>query len=149
MFVMKSIEQEDDKPVYSIGSAARMLGISVHTVRMYEKEGLIIPQRKEGRNRLYSDFDIERLRCVRREINNKKYSIPAIQTILSLYPCWVDKACSAEERKNCPAYQNGDKPCWSYPHKHDACTGEDCRNCLVYRNIHCGKIKEKIIEITK
>ncbi len=136
----------DEKPIYSIGSAARLLDISVHTLRMYEKEGLIIPQRTLGKNRLYSEYDIERIRCIRSEINNKKYSIPAIQTILSFYPCWTEIKCSAEDRGKCPAYQNGDKPCWSYRHTDNACAGRDCRSCPVYRNIHCGKIKSKIIE---
>lgn len=146
---MMNFESEDnDKPIYSIGSAARLLNISVHTLRMYEKEGLIIPQRITGKNRLYSEFDIERIRCIRNEINNKKYSIRAIQTILSLYPCWKDINCSRENRQSCPAYLNGDKPCWTYKHSENACADKDCRNCQVYRNIHCGKIKSKIIECT-
>jgi predicted site-specific integrase-resolvase len=33
----------DYEPIYTIGPAAQKLGISVPTLRLYEKEGLIIP----------------------------------------------------------------------------------------------------------
>ena len=56
------------EPVYAISTAARLLGISVHTLRMYEKEGLIVPFKSNGNQRKYSDMDLERLRCIRRAI---------------------------------------------------------------------------------
>lgn len=34
----------DDTPLYSIGTAARMLGISVHTLRMYDREHCAAPR---------------------------------------------------------------------------------------------------------
>ena len=49
-----------DTPLYSIGTAARVLGISVHTMRMYERSGLIVPFIRETNQRLYSERDIER-----------------------------------------------------------------------------------------
>ena len=64
-------EARSEEPLYSIGTAARMLGISVHTVRMYEREGLVIPFRKESHQRLFSDADIERLRCTRQTITKE------------------------------------------------------------------------------
>ncbi len=136
------------KPIYSIGSVARKLGISVHTIRMYERACLIIPYKAIGKNRLYSEDDVERLKCIREEINTKKYSIPAIQTILSLFPCWKEIGCSDEDRTKCNAYNNGDKPCWSYNHEGGACEDLECRTCNVYREIRCNNIKQKILEIT-
>lgn len=44
-----------DTPLYPIGTAARMLGVSVHTLRMYERKGLIIPHHAESNQRLYTD----------------------------------------------------------------------------------------------
>ncbi len=146
---MKNSEILDStQPIYSIGSAARLLTISVHTIRMYEKAGLIIPHKVEGKNRLYSELDIERLRCIRREINNKKYSISAIQRILSFYPCWIEKQCSDNERSQCSAYQNGTQPCWTYKHIDNICSDIDCYSCSVYRDVECDRIKEKIIKYT-
>ncbi|MDE3059313.1 MAG: MerR family transcriptional regulator, partial [Bacteroidota bacterium] len=46
--------------------AAQLVGISVHTLRMYEIEGLIIPFKKDSGQRLYSDLDVERLKCLRK-----------------------------------------------------------------------------------
>ena len=52
---------DDTEPVFSIGIVAKKLGVSVSTVRMYEKEGLIIPYRTETGRRLYSFFDLKRI----------------------------------------------------------------------------------------
>ncbi|CUT05716.1 MerR family DNA-binding transcriptional regulator [Candidatus Kryptonium thompsonii] len=41
---MKPINERD--PVFPISVVAERLGISEHTIRMYEREGLIIPYKK-------------------------------------------------------------------------------------------------------
>ena len=51
----------NEEPLYPIGTAARMLNVSVHTLRLYEREGLILPHRKDTGHRLYSNADIERV----------------------------------------------------------------------------------------
>ena len=63
----------DEEPLYTISIAARLVRrdkpeetpIHPQTLRMYEKEGLVSPQRV-GKNRLYSDSDIERVRQIQR-----------------------------------------------------------------------------------
>lgn len=45
----KNIEQSE--PIYSISTAARLLKISVHTLRMYEREGLFIPHKNTCKER--------------------------------------------------------------------------------------------------
>ncbi|MCX8056055.1 MAG: MerR family transcriptional regulator, partial [Ignavibacteria bacterium] len=82
-----------DKPKYKISEAAKILGISVHTLRMYEREGLILPFKKTTNQRLYSEKDIERLKCIRNSINEKKISIEGIKRIFSLIPCWAIVNC--------------------------------------------------------
>ncbi|EIB6518855.1 TPA: MerR family transcriptional regulator [Enterococcus faecalis] len=42
---------------YKIGEFAKILGVSVHTLRYYEKEGLIIPEKRERNLRYYSEED--------------------------------------------------------------------------------------------
>jgi len=64
-----------DEPKYTISNAAKLMGISVHTLRMYEREGLIIPFKKESNQRLYSDRDLERVKCIRKTINDDKIHI--------------------------------------------------------------------------
>ena len=53
------------EPRYVISIAARMLGVHTHTLRYYERVGLLEPARSESNLRLYSDQDIERLRRIR------------------------------------------------------------------------------------
>jgi len=56
---------EGSEPRYVISIAARMLGVHTHTLRYYERVGLLEPARSESNLRLYSDQDIERLRRIR------------------------------------------------------------------------------------
>ncbi len=134
-----------EEPVYSISIAAKLLNISIHTLRMYERENLIIPFKKESNHRLYSQSDIERLSCIRRAINELKISIAGIKTIYSLIPCWKVVNCSEEDRNNCQAFISHSNPCWSYDHKNNICEGHECRECTVYKDFtDCKTIKEKI-----
>ncbi len=138
-----------DIPLFPISTVARILGVSVHTLRLYEREGLIIPFRKETGHRLYSYADIERLRCIRESINQRKISIEGIKTIYSLIPCWSIKGCSEKDRMNCQAIINHSKPCWSFKHEKNVCSCSDCRDCNVYQNFSdCKSIKENIAELT-
>jgi len=142
-------EQNKSVPLYSISSAARMLNISVHTLRMYEREGLILPFKKDTHHRLYSEHDIERLKCIRKSIKEKKFTIPAIKTMYSFIPCWDIKKCSKDERDMCPAFLKSEGPCWSYHHSENSCSDKDCRNCNIYTDFNnCEKIREKIKEYT-
>ncbi len=77
---------DPDTPLYSIGSAARMLNISVQTVRMYENEGLIIPYGTTVGSHFYSDADIERLEYIRKAINEEKISINEMKRIHAMIP---------------------------------------------------------------
>lgn len=47
-----------DKAIYSIGACAKQTGLSIDTLRYYEKEGLLEPQRDTNGRRQYSDGDL-------------------------------------------------------------------------------------------
>ncbi len=51
---------------YAIGEFSLITGISIYTLRYYEKEGLIIPERKRNGRRLYSDNDITWIQFIKR-----------------------------------------------------------------------------------
>ncbi len=53
------------EPMYVISVTAKMVGIEAHTLRYYEKLGLIQPHRSEGNIRFYSQDDVDRLRYVK------------------------------------------------------------------------------------
>lgn len=136
-------------PVYSIGTVARILGVSVFTLRMYEREGLILAEKSESNQRRYSQNDVERLKCIRRAITEQKFGIAGIKTIFSMIPCWTIAHCSEEDRKNCEAYTGHAGPCWSYRHKNNTCATRGCRDCAVYKDFaDCRKVKQSIINIS-
>lgn len=53
-----------DERLYSIGEASELVGVSVHTLRFYDKEGLFLaPLRRDAANRrLFSEQDVGWLR---------------------------------------------------------------------------------------
>jgi MerR family transcriptional regulator/heat shock protein HspR len=138
----------NDIPVYTISNAANLLHISVHTLRMYEREGLIIPFKKESNQRLYSEKDLERVRCIRKAITEDKMGIDGIRKMLSLIPCWGIINCPIKERVECKAYLGYSKPCWMLKHKDNVCEDKNCRECEVYSSFgDCKSIKEKLKEL--
>ena len=52
----------DSEPKYVISVTARIVGIETHTLRYYERLGLVQPYRSEGNIRYYSESDVEQLR---------------------------------------------------------------------------------------
>jgi MerR family transcriptional regulator/heat shock protein HspR len=146
---MVNINVANSEPIFTISTAAKLLQISVHTLRMYEREGLIIPFQKKSKQRLYSKADIERLECVRKAINEAKISINGIKMLYSLIPCWQIINCSAKNRKICTAYNHHSEPCWLSNHPNTICSKMECRECEVYTSFgNCSSIKEKIKAIT-
>jgi len=133
------------KPIYPIRTAAKLLNISVHTLRMYEKENLIIPFKKSSSHRLYSDSDIERIKCIRSAINDSKISINGIKTIYSMMPCWEEINCSKEDQSRCGAFLLHNEPCWAVKGADTICASRECRSCSVYQDYgECGNIKKFI-----
>lgn len=51
---------------YSIGEFSRLTGLGIHTLRYYEQEGLIAPERNSGNRRRYSDRDIAWISFIKR-----------------------------------------------------------------------------------
>jgi MerR family transcriptional regulator, heat shock protein HspR len=138
-------KEQHDAPIYSIGTVARMLNISVEAIRLYERKGLLLTSRSEGQQRLYSESDVERLRCIRSAINDHKISIEGIRRIQSMIPCWEHVQCTDEERNACPAYHRSQAGCWTYRHEGNTCAERSCRSCRVYQlSSDCDKVKELI-----
>lgn len=74
----------DEQPRYVISIAAQMLGVHPQTLRLYEREGLIEPQRSGGKIRLYSERDIEKVRCIMRLTNDLGVNLAGAETILNM-----------------------------------------------------------------
>ncbi len=55
---------------YRIGTAARLVGVSAHVLRVWERRyGVPTPGRSEGGARLYSDTEVDRLRLLKRGVD--------------------------------------------------------------------------------
>ena len=135
--------------LHTIGEAADILGVSVPTLRLYEREGLVLPHRRGSGHRRYSDIDIERVRCMRGMIQAQKVSIGGIKHLLSLIPCWKIKSCPEEVRVACPAFMQHSEPCWTVSGKSWECRNAECRLCPVYTNFtSCTTLKETIALFT-
>ena len=68
----------------SIGAAARQSGLSVETVRYYERARVVPPpQRSERGRRVYDDDDIARLSLIRR-CRDLGFSLPDARALLAL-----------------------------------------------------------------
>jgi MerR family transcriptional regulator/heat shock protein HspR len=126
-------QPEIDDPVISIGVVARKAGLSVSAVRKYENEGLVIAHRTESGHRLFSHEDIARVRHIQHMIQDLGLNIEGIRRMQALLPCWDLLPCSAETRKQCPAYENNSRPCWMTKGMNCAPQGNECRRCVVYR----------------
>lgn len=53
-----------EQGVYGISVAAELVGTGIQNLRLYEKRGLLTPQRSAGGTRLYSQDDVETLRRI-------------------------------------------------------------------------------------
>lgn len=134
------------EPVYTIGIAARKLGISVHSLRLYESEGLIRPFKTDTGRRLYSDLEIEKVQCIRQMIQEDGLNFEGIRRLLSLVPCWKLRDCGASSEKRCNAFEQRKKPCWATEEK---CLKpmDSCRDCPVYqRLVNCKDIHRYIFQ---
>lgn len=95
--------QENDKSIFTIGTAANMLNLHPRTLRIYEQEGLVNPVRK-GAWRYYSMNDINWIICLRQMIHQHGINTTAIKKLLQHTSCWSIVDCSPEKRRTCSAY---------------------------------------------
>ena len=73
-----------DQDLYFISMAARMLGMHPQTLRKYERLGLVQPSRTIGSVRLYSREELERLRVIKRLVDDGGINLAGVQRLLSI-----------------------------------------------------------------
>jgi MerR family transcriptional regulator/heat shock protein HspR len=73
-----------DEPVYLISVVASMLDIHPQTLRQYEREGLVEPSRTQGRMRLYSQRDIDRMKLILRLTRQMGVNLAGVDIALQL-----------------------------------------------------------------
>lgn len=73
-----------DEPCYIISVAARLVDMHPQTLRYYERLGLIEPSRSNGKIRLYSARDVERLRQIHNYVNDLGVNLAGVEIIMNL-----------------------------------------------------------------
>ncbi len=74
----------DDEPCFVISIAARMLKVQTHTLRYYERIGLIEPSRTPGNIRVYSQADITRVQTIKRLIDDLGVNLAGVEVIIRM-----------------------------------------------------------------
>lgn len=95
-----------DQDLYFISVAARLLGMHPQTLRKYERLGLVQPTRTIGSMRLYSREELERLRQIKRLVDDSGINLAGVQRLLSIgevlqriRPLMRDEALSARDAR--------------------------------------------------
>ena len=70
--------------LFFISMAARMLDMHPQTLRKYERLGLIQPTRTIGSMRLYSREELERLKMIKRLVDEGGINLAGVQRLLSI-----------------------------------------------------------------
>ena len=118
-------------PLFPIGVVSELLHVHPETIRVWERNGVIKPQRRSGR-RFYSETDLKRLRFIQK-LMTKELNLPAIRYYLRLYPCWQLDGCPAcmhrSELTTCG------KPCWKEEGTYCLVNGNEdtCSKCVFRR----------------
>jgi MerR family transcriptional regulator/heat shock protein HspR len=73
-----------DQDLIFISVAARMLDMHPQTLRKYERLGLVQPTRTIGSMRLYSREEIERIKLIKRLVDEAGINLAGVQRLLSI-----------------------------------------------------------------
>tara|TARA_B100000029_G_scaffold108349_1_gene99649 strand:- start:893 stop:1207 length:315 start_codon:yes stop_codon:yes gene_type:complete len=72
------------EPVFSIRIAARLVGLHVQTLRYYERNGMVKPQRSRGNVRYYSEEDITMINNIKALIDDLGVNLAGVQVIMKM-----------------------------------------------------------------
>jgi MerR family transcriptional regulator, heat shock protein HspR len=77
------MSEDPDLPVYIISVAAELAGVHPQTLRIYERKGLLRPQRTSSNRRRYSEQDIEQLRAIQ-SLTEQGVNLAGVKRIMEL-----------------------------------------------------------------
>ena len=78
------MENETKNPVLNIGIMADILGIHQRTLRIYDKNQILMPMRTIANRRLYSFADIEKARLILHLTRNLALNLSGVKIVLGL-----------------------------------------------------------------
>lgn len=112
------------QPLYPIGIVAELVGVRPETLRAWDREGLVTPNRWRG-SRCYSDADLQRVLFVKHLLHHEKFNLAAVRGYIKLYHCWAIDDCVP-----CHKVTTADgKPCWKRPNAYCGLGEEESLMC--------------------
>ena len=72
------------KAGYMISAVAEMFNIHPQTLRLYEREGLLLPSRSEGNTRFYTQEDLEHLETILNLTRDLGVNLAGVEIILNM-----------------------------------------------------------------
>ena len=111
-----------ERAVYVISVAADLAGVHPQTLRIYERKGLLSPQRTSGNTRRYSERDVEQLRQIQRLTQDEGVNLAGVRIIMEMQRR-LDEAqaqlerirrrmAEAEAERSSPAAGGARRPHW-------------------------------------
>jgi MerR family transcriptional regulator/heat shock protein HspR len=77
-------DEIEERAVYVISVAAELAGVHPQTLRIYERKGLVRPQRTSGNTRRYSDRDIDLLRQIQEMTQERGINLAGVKLIIEM-----------------------------------------------------------------
>lgn len=80
----KKRDNEVSVTLYQISVVAQMVETHPQTLRMYERMGLVVPQRTPNNIRLYSDDDVQRVRRIQHLTQDLGVNLAGVEVVFKL-----------------------------------------------------------------
>ena len=94
-----------------IGEVAQYFGVSVDLLRLYEREGLLIPLKSAKGTRYFTQLDYPWIATVLRLVREARLNFAGIRHLLALLPCWEIRGCSETTKAGCAVASGATAPC--------------------------------------
>lgn len=125
-----------------IGAVAQRFGISPDLLRLYEREGLLIPVKSRRGTRYFTEQDYPWIATLMRLVRGARMTFASIRHLLAVTPCWQIRQCGYADRKHCARNADRTRPCWT---SRACCEGPDCYTCPVYRSAGESKALQALL----
>lgn len=126
-----------------IGEVAQLFDVSVDLLRLYEREGLLIPLKSSKGTRYFTELDYPWIATVLRLVRDAHLNFAGIRHLLAQLPCWDIRGCGGGGKQDCCVVAEAAAPCWV---KRNCCRPGDCYSCEVYRAAcRCENLKAFVV----
>jgi MerR family transcriptional regulator/heat shock protein HspR len=130
-------------PRIKIGEVARHFDLSVDLLRLYEREGLLIPLKSTKGTRYFTEPDYPWIATVLRLVREAHLNFAGIRHLLALLPCWEIRECGDDRKRDCSVVNCATAPCWM---GQSCCLPGNCYACEVYRSAYqCENLKAFVV----